>query len=290
MSRPLTEGSAEEPVASIVLPTYNERDNVGPLIRRLDAAIDLPFEILVVDDASPDGTAGEVQRLSAELPHVRAIVRRERGLTGAIQRGIDESRGEVVMWMDCDLSMPPETVPQLIAEVRDGQDAAIGSRYASGGSVAGGGSEGSWVGLQRALTRRLNRLLTGLMGADFHDWTGGFIAIRASWIKSVRSTRRLRRVLHRSHGPVGRRWGSLQRGALPDGAPATREVQDRSEPADLRTAGLQVPASPGRGPPDDSRLAGGVSRTSFCSSSWTPLPNSHWATGRPSSFRSHTPV
>jgi len=186
VSRPLTAGAGEPPIVSVVLPTYNERDNVDPLIRRLDAAIDLPIEILVVDDASPDGTAGEVERLATELSHVRVIVRRERGLTGAIQRGIDESRGEVVVWMDCDLSMPPETVPRLIAEVREGQDAAIGSRYASGGSVADGEGQGPWIGLQRTLTRRLNRQLTSVMGADFHDWTSGFIAIRASLIKSIR--------------------------------------------------------------------------------------------------------
>jgi len=176
----------ERPVASIVLPTYNERDNIAPLIRSIDASMNIPCEFIVVDDASPDGTGDIVEALARELDHVRLIARHERGLTSAIQRGIDESRGEVVVWMDCDFSMPPELVPQLIAQVVDGEkDAAIGSRYVAGGATSKE-REGWLVAAQRLLTRRLNRGITALLGTDFHDWTSGFIAVRSSTIKSVR--------------------------------------------------------------------------------------------------------
>lgn len=175
------------PAVSVILPTYNERDNIASLVRRLDALLPSPAEILVVDDGSPDGTAREVEIVSDDLPNVRAIVRAERGLTGAIQRGIDESRGEIVVWMDADFSMPPETVPQLIARVRAGQDAAIGSRYVGGALPASPANDsGRLVALQQGLTRRLNRGLTAALGADFHDWTSGFIAIRGSLIRPLR--------------------------------------------------------------------------------------------------------
>ena len=173
------------PAVTVVLPTYNEQGNIAELIRRLDAAIDEAVEILVVDDASPDGTADEVRRVAETVPSARVIERDERGLTTAIQRGIDESRGDVVVWMDCDFSMPPELVPELVARVRGGADAAIGSRYVAGGSSGASGGQ-PLVRLQELLTRGLNRALTAALGMDFHDWTSGFIAIRRELIQAHR--------------------------------------------------------------------------------------------------------
>src|ERR1700686_5522336 len=99
---------------SVALPTFDERDNIGPLIEAIQAALPSP-EIVVVDDNSPDGTWQIVQDLAAHGTGVRLVRRTsERGLTSAIQRGIDESRGEVVFWMNCDFSMPPESMPLLL--------------------------------------------------------------------------------------------------------------------------------------------------------------------------------
>jgi len=184
-TRPCPAGSTA-PV-SVVLPTYNESGNIGPLMRRLDELIAGHVEIIVVDDASPDGTAQEAEAVAAELAHSRVIVRDQRGLTAAIQRGIDESRGDVVVWMDCDFSMPPETVPELIARVAEGADAAIGSRYVAPVEPAPNGDDGTWpVRLQKLLTRRLNRAMVATLATDVHDWTSGFIAIRGSLIRSLR--------------------------------------------------------------------------------------------------------
>jgi dolichol-phosphate mannosyltransferase len=176
------------PTVSVVLPTYNERENIVPLIRQLDRCMRWPFEAVVVDDDSPDGTAEVVAALSREIDYVRLVLRkRERGLTGAIQRGIDEAAGDVVVWMDCDLSMPPEKVPELVASVlEEGADTAVGSRYVAGGAAESGGRDNGLVRLQKALTRRMNRLYARLTGAEFHDWTSGFIAIRAPLIKRIR--------------------------------------------------------------------------------------------------------
>lgn len=174
-------------LASIILPTYNEKGNIEKLIPALQELLPWPVEYIVVDDNSPDGTAAAVQGIMAAIPEIRLIVRtEERGLVSAIQRGIDESRGQVVVWMDCDFSLPPAKVPELIAQIIEhGADAAIGSRYIPGGADEFYGHKGPWVSLQKFCTKALNRLTRILMQTPFHDWTSGFIAIRAEVIKTI---------------------------------------------------------------------------------------------------------
>jgi dolichol-phosphate mannosyltransferase len=176
------------PLISIILPTYNERENIAPLIARLRESMRWSHELLVVDDSSPDGTAGEVRRLAADLPNLRLIVRKsERGLTRSIQRGIDDSIGEIIVWMDCDLSMPPELAADLVSTVAEGgADVAVGSRYAEGGEADVGADDSRLVRLQKVLTRWMNRLLAAINGGKVHDWTSGFIAVRAPLVKAVR--------------------------------------------------------------------------------------------------------
>lgn len=173
--------------ATIILPTYNEKGNIEKLIPAISALLPWPAEFIVVDDNSPDGTADAVRGIMDQIPGVRLIVRSaERGLVSAIQRGIDESRGRVVVWMDCDFSLPPATVPALIAQVLDhGADAAIGSRYVPGGADELHGHKGVVVVIQKCCTHTLNLLTTWLMRTPFHDWTSGFIAIRAEVIKTI---------------------------------------------------------------------------------------------------------
>jgi dolichol-phosphate mannosyltransferase len=175
-------------MVSIILPTYNERENIAPLVSRLHDAMRWPCELLVVDDSSPDGTAEEVRRLSSELPNLRLILREsDRGLTRSIQRGIDDSVGEIIVWMDCDLSMPPERAADLVSMVIEGgADAAVGSRFAAGGAAESGERDPWLVRLQKALSRRMNLLISAMAGGDLHDWTSGFIAVRAPLVKAVR--------------------------------------------------------------------------------------------------------
>ena len=166
---------------SVALPTFDERDNIGPLIEAIQAALPSP-EIVVVDDNSPDGTWQIVQALAAHSTGVR-LVRRigERGLTSAIQRGIDESRGEVVFWMDCDFSMPPESMPLLLREIERGADVAIGSRYAPGGKDA----RGDWMPVAfSAVINFFARLFLG--GGTVRDYTTGFVAARRAVLERVR--------------------------------------------------------------------------------------------------------
>jgi dolichol-phosphate mannosyltransferase len=163
----------KSPQISIVLPTYNEADNIEPLINRtLQALGDYPggVEVVVVDDDSPDGTWRLVAEKAEADERVRLIHRTtERGLTSAISRGIREAYGQWVGWMDCDLSMPPEEWPRLADALAQGADMAVGSRYVPGGGDVAHSFSG------RTLSRIIN-LWAGLMlDWSIKDYTSGFI-------------------------------------------------------------------------------------------------------------------
>lgn len=180
-----TEMTTTKPLVTIILPTYNEKGNIEKLIPAIQALMPYPTEYLVVDDNSPDHTAEAVRTLMESTPEIRLIVRtNQRGLVSAIQRGIDESRGEILLWMDCDFSLPPATVPLLVAQlIEHGHGAAIGSRYIVGGADETANLQGPLVFVQKIATSLLNRFTSLIMGADFHDWTSGFIAIRTELVK-----------------------------------------------------------------------------------------------------------
>ena len=125
---------------SIIIPTYNERDNVAPLVKRINLAIpNYQHEIIFIDDDSRDGTAEQVRSLSPAYP-VRVIVRKTKGgLASAVVDGLQYAKGQVVVVMDADLQHPPEVIPGLLKEIENGADIVIASRYVPGGSVQGWG-------------------------------------------------------------------------------------------------------------------------------------------------------
>lgn len=171
------------PRLSVVLPTYNERDNVVPLVERIRASLaSVPHEILVVDDDSPDGTADAVESRFRDVPEVRVVRRAaaERGLRSAIQEGLDRSTGDAVVWMDCDLSMPPEKIPELHAALAS-SDVAVGSRYVPGGEDAR-----SDVPLHRACSRLLNGFAQLVLGSAVLDYTSGFVCARRRVVQEIR--------------------------------------------------------------------------------------------------------
>ncbi len=167
---------------TIVLPTYNERDNIIPLIRRgLKALADYQTEMLVVDDDSPDGTWQAVADLARGDLRVRLIRRtEERGLTSAIAAGIAQARGAWVGWMDCDLSMPPEDLPLLAGALANGADVAVGSRYVPGGRDVGH----SWVG--RAFSRTINLAASLVLDGRVTDYTSGFVLARRQVFEQIK--------------------------------------------------------------------------------------------------------
>jgi dolichol-phosphate mannosyltransferase len=178
-------GRIFSPDVSVILPTYNEKDNVEPLIQTVFRHTPVRTEVIVVDDDSPDGTWRLVERLAKKDKNIRLLRRTgERGLTSALREGIRLSRGRICVWMDCDLSMPPEKIPELLAKVKQGNDIAVGSRYLPGGGVEiiSGGPDSLTAYIFSLL---LNRYLRFVLGSWFTDWTSGFIAVRRKVLERI---------------------------------------------------------------------------------------------------------
>ena len=169
---------------SVILPTLNEKDNIIALIDAIESALkDYEIEIIVVDDNSPDGTWQIVKKRSQKDPQVLLIHRIDRtGLTSALWEGIERSSGEIVVWMDADFSMPPEKIPELVAEVEKGLDIAVGSRFVKGAKD----DRGSEYQFQMFLSRTISWLTSLLLSPRFRDYTSGFIAIRSEIVKELK--------------------------------------------------------------------------------------------------------
>lgn len=164
---------------SIILPTYNERDNIGKLIKSILKIVEHLKEIIVVDDDSPDRTWEIVKKIQRRNKKVRLLRRiGKRGVASAIYDGICLSKGDVILWMDCDFSMPPQLIPKLIESLND-YDVAIGSRY-----VKGGKDDRKFV---RVLTSKIINLFASiLLGFKIRDYTTGFVAAKRHVINKVK--------------------------------------------------------------------------------------------------------
>jgi len=139
------------------------------------------LEILVVDDNSQDGTPQLVEEYADAHPNfpVRLIRRPANpGLTNSLWDGIQAAKGTIVTWMDCDFSMPPELVPDLVRLVEGSSHIAVGSRFVPGGSFKRGtaGTQDSWTAV--ALSRLMNYTIQFFLDHRFKDYTSGFIAAR----------------------------------------------------------------------------------------------------------------
>lgn len=160
---------------SVIVPTYNERDSLPRLLQRLEAVRQrLPLEVVVVDDASPDGTGAAAERYarSGGLPVI--VVHRERktGLASAAIDGAAASHGGILSLMDADLSHPPEILVPLAAAVAGGADLAIASRYTPGGGID------AWPLARRAVSRIATWLARAVLGIRVRDPLSGFFAAR----------------------------------------------------------------------------------------------------------------
>ena len=169
--------------ALVVLPTYNEVENVPVVLPRIrEAAPDA--HVLVVDDASPDGTADKAEALGAELGAVDVLRRSgSRGLGPAYADGFAwglERGYDVLVGMDADLSHDPAVLPTLIGLVAEGRgEMAIGSRYVPGGRIP------NWPVHRRTLSRWGNRYATAALRLPVHDATSGYRAFAASLLRRI---------------------------------------------------------------------------------------------------------
>jgi dolichol-phosphate mannosyltransferase len=166
----------------VVVPTYQEADNVDPFVRAVRAAAP-EVDIAVIDDNSPDGTGKLAEAVAEELGRVEVIHRpAKEGLGAAYRQGFRwalDAGYEVVIQMDCDFSHDPAVIPTLLAAVDEGVDCAIGSRYVPGGSTPG------WPLHRRLLSRYGNRYTAFVLRLGIRDATGGFRAYRASTLERI---------------------------------------------------------------------------------------------------------
>lgn len=166
----------------VVLPTYNERENIAPFLRAL-RAVSADIEVLVVDDSSPDGTADLARALGAELGGVSVLERRSKdGLGSAYRAGFAKVLAEgydVVVSMDADLSHDPAALPEMVRLLETGADAVIGSRYVTGGGTT------DWPVRRQLLSRWGNAYTRRVLRLPTRDCTSGYRAYRASALAAI---------------------------------------------------------------------------------------------------------
>ena len=169
--------------ATVCLPTYNERENLGPMLEALRGVLRDGDRVLVIDDASPDGTGELADRLAAELGFVDVLHREAKlGLGPAYLAGFRRALAdgaELVLEMDCDFSHDPNDVPRLIAAAEEGADVVLGSRYVSGGGVR------NWGLIRRVISRGASVYTAVFLRMGVKDPTGGFKCFRRSVLETI---------------------------------------------------------------------------------------------------------
>lgn len=173
---------------SLIMPTYNEAGNIADL---MIAAVDnirkagvTEIEVIVADDDSPDLTWKIAEETRTPGADVRVLRRMEnRGLTPSLNDAIAVAKNDVILWLDCDFSQPPEMIPQLLWKIAEGFDVAVNSRYIPGG---GENRSGDGSHLHLFLSRCLNYSLCHLLDPSFTDYTSGFIAARREVFQNIR--------------------------------------------------------------------------------------------------------
>ncbi|MCJ7523148.1 MAG: glycosyltransferase, partial [Dehalococcoidia bacterium] len=167
---------------SLIAPTYNEKENIVPLVERVHKALSqYNYELIIVDDNSPDGTAQLANSLSSKYP-LKVIVRTtERGLASAVVAGFSQAGGQVLGVIDADLQHPPEAIPALLDAIRGGADVAIGSRYVEGGGIEGWSTKREIISIGAKTIARL--LLSSVKGIK--DPLAGFFLFRREVIEGA---------------------------------------------------------------------------------------------------------
>ncbi len=168
----------------VCLPTYNERDNLEPMIRALGDVLDVERDrVLVIDDGSPDGTGAIADRLVGELPWVEVLHRAgKEGLGPAYIAGFRHALAagaELVLEVDCDFSHDPKDVPRLIASCESGADLTLGSRWVPGGGTV------NWGRGRTVVSRGGSLYARTILGVGIRDLTGGFKCFRRAVLETI---------------------------------------------------------------------------------------------------------
>src|SRR5262249_15800790 len=169
-----------EPNLSMVIPIYNEEENISSLLERLQTALKrlgLRYEIIAVDDGSRDNGAALLKRYATEIPELKIVcLRRNSGQAAAIMAGLDRATGEVIVTIDADLQNDPDDIDKLVSKLNEGYDVVSGCR-----------KDLQDHPLRRNLTSRIaNRLISRISGIYLHDYGCTLKAYRRSMIRDVR--------------------------------------------------------------------------------------------------------
>jgi dolichol-phosphate mannosyltransferase len=180
--------TVESGLVSVVLSTYNERENLlnmVPLIERIFSMNGIKGEIIVVDDNSPDGTGDVAREFGKKYGNVRLLWRpRKLGPGSAHADGYKFAMGEIIVGMDTDFSHDPHDIPRFVAKIREGYDLVVGSRYIHGGQY----EVNSFETLKKSIASRLgNVLILILSRVPAHDFTTALRAIRREVIQDVQT-------------------------------------------------------------------------------------------------------
>ena len=166
----------------VVLPTYNEAENIVGFLRAVRQAVP-DADVIVVDDNSPDGTAGLAEETASELGRIKVLHRAgKQGLGAAYRHGFTTAFDEgydAIVSMDSDFSHDPATIPTMLQLIIDGADAVVGSRYVPGGSTV------DWPLHRRLLSKWGNRYTAAVLRLPVRDCTSGFRAYRADALRAI---------------------------------------------------------------------------------------------------------
>ncbi|UCH04318.1 MAG: glycosyltransferase [Candidatus Thorarchaeota archaeon] len=161
---------------SVIIPTLNEEENIGRLIRLIYEHVESEVSVVVVDDESTDGTREVVRNLESEY-NVKLLLRRgRRGLASAVRYAAETTGNGSVAVMDADLSHHPKYLPLLFEKIEEGYDVAVGSRYTAGNRIKG------WPGHRVALSKGAGIIASALLGVRVTDPMSGFVALKSSEI------------------------------------------------------------------------------------------------------------
>lgn len=171
----------------VVIPTFNERENIEQLITQVNSALSnsgIEHQIIVVDDASPDGTGDVADRLTRVMRNLEVIHRPGKAGIGSayketFARVLAESSADVLCEIDSDLSHEPSALPSLVAATESGADVALGSRYVKGGKILG------WPLRRRIVSKGANLLARIILGIPVKDVTSGFRAYTADALRRI---------------------------------------------------------------------------------------------------------
>ena len=171
---------------SIILPTYNESGNIPKLIAQINKEVSKPVEVVVVDDDSPDKTWEIAEKMKQQYDNIQVYRRiKKSGLTSAIRDGIKLAKGNIIVWMDADLSIPPSKISKMVEKIREGNDVVIGSRYIPGGGTVIIEKEDDSLILV-IMSFILNGFISKLLGPAISDYTSGFIALRREVLENIK--------------------------------------------------------------------------------------------------------